>query len=71
MRKNNKVEGIMLCNIKLCYKVIVIKKAWYWHTNKDIDQQNSPEIKLHIHVQLIYDIGGKNIQWRKERLFNK
>ena len=34
-----------------------------------MDQQNrieSPEINPHTHSQLIFDKGGKNIQWKKE-----
>ena len=73
MRKKDGAEGIMLPNFRLYYKATITKTVWYWHKNRNVDQWYrivSPEKNWCTFGHLIYEKGGKNMQFKKSLVHN-
>jgi hypothetical protein len=64
---NNKrtSAGNTMSHLKLYSRAIVIKTAWYWDRDRQVDQWNrteDPEKNPHTYGHLIFDKGAKTIQ---------
>ena len=61
-------------DLKLYYSAIVMTTAWYWYSDRNVDQWNrieDSEMNPHTYGQLIFDKGAKTIQWKKDSIFNE
>jgi hypothetical protein len=69
---NRRTSGrITTSDVKMYYRAIVIKTAWYWYSDRQADQWNrieDPEMNPHTYGHLFFDKGSKIIQWKKTTL---
>jgi hypothetical protein len=57
--------GITIPDLKLDYRIIVIKISWYWYNDRLVDQLNrieDPEVNPYTYGHFNFDKGSKTIQ---------
>ena len=71
---NKRTSGkITMPDLKLYYRAIMIKTAWYWYSDRQINGNSTedPEMNPHTYGHLIFDKGAKTIQWKKRQHFQQ
>jgi hypothetical protein len=66
--KTNAGGGITILDLKLYYRAIAIKTAWYLHKNgyeKQWNRIEDPDMNPHSHAHLNFDKDDKITQWKK------
>jgi hypothetical protein len=75
LNNNRNCGGITIPDLKHYYRVIVIKTAWYWYSDRQEDQWNRIEdseiMNPHTYDHLIFDKGPKAIEWKNDSIFKK
>jgi hypothetical protein len=65
---------ITIPDLKLYYREVVFKIAWYWYSDRQVAQWNRtevPEMNPHTYGHLIFDKEVNTIQWKKRQYFKQ